>query len=67
MKNFVIALIHKYQDKAPESIRSVCLFEPTCSEYMIIAIEKYGTAKGVFLGIKRILRCKEPNGGVDYP
>ncbi|MDO8497389.1 MAG: membrane protein insertion efficiency factor YidD [bacterium] len=35
----------------------VCRFSPTCSEYTYQAVEKYGSAKGLWLGLKRILRC----------
>lgn len=35
----------------------VCRFEPTCSQYMIEAIERCGVVKGGWLGIKRIGRC----------
>jgi putative component of membrane protein insertase Oxa1/YidC/SpoIIIJ protein YidD len=34
---------------------------------MLLAIEKYGLIKGVTKGLKRIWKCKHPNGGVDYP
>jgi putative component of membrane protein insertase Oxa1/YidC/SpoIIIJ protein YidD len=34
---------------------------------MILAIEKYGIAKGVLKGIQRLSKCRYPNGGVDYP
>jgi len=43
-----------------------CRFEPTCSRYMYQAVEKYGSAKGVWLGLKRIVRCHPWNkGGYD--
>ena len=43
-----------------------CKYEPTCSEYTKQAIEKYGAIKGLFLGIKRILRCNPfSKGGYD--
>lgn len=35
----------------------VCRYHPTCSEYAYQAIEKYGTIKGGWLGLKRIIRC----------
>ncbi len=35
----------------------VCRFIPTCSEYTYQAVEKYGSAKGLFLGFKRVIRC----------
>lgn len=43
-----------------------CKFYPTCSEYAIQAIEKYGSIKGSFISIKRILRCNPfSKGGYD--
>jgi uncharacterized protein len=43
-----------------------CRFYPTCSEYSIEAIEKYGAFKGSIISIKRILRCNPFNeGGYD--
>lgn len=37
--------------------KSICVFYPTCSEYMKEALAKYGFFKGFILGVKRILRC----------
>ncbi len=42
-----------------------CRYTPTCSQYMIEAVTKYGVFKGGWLGIKRILRC-HPWGGSGY-
>lgn len=67
MKKAIICLIRLYQKKAPYYIREACRFEPTCSEYMILSIQKYGCVKGIYRGIHRLFRCKPPNGGVDYP
>lgn len=67
IKETVINLILLYQKFASEKLRNSCLFEPSCSEYMILAIEKYGFIKGFLKGIKRIFRCHYPNGGIDYP
>lgn len=39
-----------------------CRFIPSCSEYTYEAVEKYGVAKGLWLGFKRFLRCR-PGGG----
>ena len=56
MKKVLIALINVYQ-KLPLPTHKYCRYTPTCSEYMKIALEKYGFFKGTKLGIKRILRC----------
>jgi putative membrane protein insertion efficiency factor len=46
----------------------LCKFEPSCSEYMILAVEKYGGVNGFFKGVWRILRCHPlSKGGEDYP
>ena len=61
MKRIIISLIRLYQ-KLPISTHFKCRYTPTCSEYMIIAIERFGVIKGGILGIKRIIRCN-PFGG----
>lgn len=66
-KRFIIWGILVYQKFAPSKIRLLCCFEPSCSEYMKISIQKYGVFYGVYKGIKRLLRCHYPNGGTDYP
>jgi putative component of membrane protein insertase Oxa1/YidC/SpoIIIJ protein YidD len=65
-KHAIIFIICVYQRYAPEHIRLRCVFNPSCSEYMILCLKKYGIL-GVFKGIKRIFRCRYPNGGNDYP
>ena len=45
--------------------RCACRFTPTCSEYTKQAIEKHGFIRGVWLGMKRISRCR-PGGGFGY-
>jgi len=43
-----------------------CRFSPTCSQYTYEAVEKFGLLKGLYLGIKRILKCHPYNkGGFD--
>ena len=66
-KRIVIFTIRMYQRYAPYDIRSSCLFVPNCSEYMVLAIEKYGLVKGIKKGVDRYHRCHAPNGGEDYP
>jgi putative component of membrane protein insertase Oxa1/YidC/SpoIIIJ protein YidD len=63
----IIWFIHLYQRYASDEIRLACVFEPSCSEYMILSIQKYGAICGCINGIKRLKRCHYPNGGNDYP
>ncbi len=69
MKKVLISLINFYQKHISlwlDSKNIKCKFYPTCSDYTKQAIEKYGLIKGVFLGIKRILRCNPfSKGGYD--
>ena len=44
---------------------SKCRFTPTCSQYTTEAIQKYGPIKGIFLGVKRLSKCR-PGGGHGY-
>lgn len=63
--NLIVKLIRIYQN-TPLKSHSKCRFYPTCSEYTIIAIEEYGTIKGLYLGLKRIIRCNPFNKKFGY-
>lgn len=69
MRKVFVFLIKIYQltlSKIFSRLGSHCKFYPTCSEYTKQAIEKYGVIKGIYLGIKRILRCNGfSKGGYD--
>ena len=69
MKKLLLWLIKGYQKHISlwfESKNIHCKFYPTCSEYTKQAIEKYGAMKGMYLGIKRILKCNPfSKGGYD--
>lgn len=67
LRRALICAVRIYQRYAPDSVRNKCRFEPSCSEYMILAIEKYGVIKGLKKGISRIKRCNTNGGGYDYP
>jgi putative membrane protein insertion efficiency factor len=56
MKKLIIKLIKIYQ-KIPFRSHYYCRFYPTCSNYFMEAVERYGAFKGSILGIKRLLRC----------
>lgn len=45
---------------------AICIYQPTCSEYMYQAIKRYGIIYGLWLGIQRIARCHPwAQGGID--
>jgi putative membrane protein insertion efficiency factor len=67
VKHVTIKVIRIYQRYAPDSIRDKCRFEPSCSQYMVMVIQKYGFIKGLIMGIKRIRKCNSEGGGYDYP
>jgi conserved hypothetical protein YidD len=50
-------LIRGYQKFISPMFPPTCRFYPTCSQYFLQAVEKYGAVKGSYLGIKRILKC----------
>ena len=60
-----ILLIKIYQVLLSPLIPPSCRFIPTCSQYSVEALKKYGILKGSWLSIKRILRC-HPWGGSGY-
>ena len=61
---FLINLYRKYL--SPLKSRPTCIYTPTCSQYAIETLEKYGFLKGSFLAVKRLLRCHPfAKGGYD--
>lgn len=63
-----IALVRGYQRWISPAFGKNCRFHPTCSEYYILAVRKYGFIVGSTKGVGRILRCHPFHpGGVDYP
>ena len=62
MKKLLIKLIKLYQ-KTPSHSHNACRFYPTCSNYAIEALEVHGLVKGLYLIIKRILKCNPFNHG----
>lgn len=65
LKSIVLKALRAYKKLISPYIPHACRFEPTCSEYMMQAIVAHGVVKGVFYGIKRLLRC-HPWGGNGY-
>lgn len=61
----LVLLIRFYQLAISPVLPASCRFIPTCSEYGIIAIKRFGLFKGLYLTIRRIIRCR-PGGGYGY-
>lgn len=57
MKRFLLALVRFYRKSISPLRPPCCRFIPTCSQYALEAIEKYGALKGGWLAFKRIMRC----------
>jgi putative membrane protein insertion efficiency factor len=66
MRKIVIAVLKGYQRVISPLLPSACRFHPTCSEYMLEAVNKYGAARGIWMGTRRLLRCHPfHEGGFD--
>jgi uncharacterized protein len=66
VKRIVIKVLRLYQLMISPLIGQCCRFYPTCSNYMIEAVETHGVCRGVWLGSKRLLKCHPLHpGGVD--
>lgn len=57
LKHITIGAVRLYQLGISPYLQSNCRHEPTCSQYMIDAINEWGAVKGLVLGTKRLLRC----------
>ena len=65
MKRICIFMIRFYQKHISPALPSCCRYMPTCSQYAIEAIEKRGVFVGIFLAVRRLLRC-HPWGGSGF-
>ena len=66
MKKVLLFLIGAYKTTLSPILGRHCRYAPTCSDYTAQAIEKYGPARGVWLGLKRLARCHPFHaGGLD--
>ena len=57
MKKLFLLLIRFYQRAISPCFPARCRFRPTCSAYALEAIQKYGAGKGLYLALRRFLRC----------
>lgn len=66
LANFFLSAIRFYQRNISPLFKPHCIYRPTCSEYAVQAIQKYGVKKGSWLAFKRIVRCHPfHKGGYD--
>ncbi len=66
MRRVVIGLIRLYQRVVSPMTPASCRYLPTCSQYAVEAVAKYGVPKGGYLAVRRILRCHPLHeGGYD--
>lgn len=59
--------VRLYQGHAPRRVRGACRFEPSCSDYALLALDKHGAFRGTGMALSRLARCRSPNGGIDHP
>ena len=57
MKQLLMLLVKGYRAMFSRLLPPACRFYPTCSQYMLTALERYGALRGGILGLWRILRC----------
>ena len=57
MKGLLIGFIHFYKRNISPGLPPRCRFIPTCSQYALEAVERYGAVKGGWLALRRFLRC----------
>lgn len=67
MKFLVLDLLKLYKTFISPFLPPSCRFTPTCSEYTMQAVEKYGAIQGSWMGVKRICRCQPFSKGGDDP
>lgn len=63
MRLAVVLLLRFYKRCLSPLLPSACRFYPTCSEYMMAAVERYGVVRGVWLGMRRLFRCHPFHAG----
>ncbi len=66
MKRILIALVKFYRKYISPLTPPTCRYVPTCSQYALEALEKYGALKGGWLALKRICRCHPFHKGHDF-
>jgi putative membrane protein insertion efficiency factor len=63
VRGLVFGILRAYKLIVSPLLPSACRFVPTCSEYMCDAVRRYGVARGVWMGLKRLGRCHPFHAG----
>ena len=63
LQGAIKAMVRTYQVLISSWMPPTCRFYPSCSQYMIEAVERFGPARGIWLGLKRLSRCHPWNDG----
>ncbi len=66
MKAMILFLLRAYKKIISPMLPQACRFYPTCSDYTYIAVQRWGVVRGLYLGLRRILKCHPFHpGGID--
>jgi putative membrane protein insertion efficiency factor len=63
MTYVVVSLLKAYKKLLSPLLPSACRFHPTCSAYMMEAVERHGVLRGIALGVRRLLKCHPFHAG----
>jgi uncharacterized protein len=63
MRALVMLTLRGYKRLISPILPSSCRFRPTCSEYMLDAVDRYGVMRGVWMGLKRLSKCHPFHAG----
>jgi uncharacterized protein len=67
MRSLLVAPIRLYQRAISPALPSRCKYHPSCSQYAVDAVRRYGVLRGIVLAAWRLLRCNPwSHGGVDF-
>ena len=66
MKHLLLSALRFYKAQVSPALPPACRYTPTCSEYAIEAVERYGPGRGTVMAIRRVLSCNPfARGGYD--
>lgn len=63
MRELVIGVLRLYKRWLSPLLPMACRYRPTCSEYMLEAVQRYGVARGLSMGLGRLFRCHPFHAG----